>query len=214
MFQEFSSNYKSGSVMFAEYQQDDFREKIILEKRKGANLRCELFTKISGNTHHVFSGIFRGCLSSLLQELPPNARISIAHIVPAETANGFTWLKIVETVMNEREINSEPRQSIFFTWELNGNSGKTNLYEMEDSLDALEEIRNIVCANGVIKICPYCAFMEYLSNTSMCLRNLDPDEFLDVQERMNKRRAFSEYYGKIAWDIEEFHFCSAFLERE
>jgi hypothetical protein len=216
MSQKYLENYKSATAINAEFQVGTYRETIAIEKRKSSKLGCVLYTEISGIKYRIYSGLYRGCLKSLIQKLPPNSRILIEHTIPAEDEKGILWINIRENILSRTEAIETPRELVFLTSTISGNDFQTNVYDLEDTLDALKELRDIFNTNGVkiIKVCPYCVFNNYYSNTSLCLRDLETSEIRETHERIQSRKDFFEYYEKIAWDIEEFHFCSAFLTNE
>lgn len=215
-FREFYLNYKSAYTISAEFQMNGIKHPINLEVRKGGKIGCEVFTIINRETHHLFSRLLRGCIYKLILELPLGASLAISHTVFVEANNIIKPLLIIEEIFRETSVNTprpltENALFIILSCTMNGNSIRTRAYESDEIYGALDELKVKLGEEiSAIRICPYCRFIEQYANTNICLRDLTPDEFTQAQNMEKRQKNLEIYFEKIAWDIDEFHFCSAF----
>jgi hypothetical protein len=220
--QEFYINYKSASILLGKYKLNDSELQIILEIRKGAKSGCELFTEIGEVSFCLYSGLLRGCLHQMALQLPLGSIITIPHIVLIDVNEQILQLIINDEIycraVDGGERSNDQNSTVFTVLGCSffGNELRTRPYEFDDIDVALREIKEMVGKQKTIniRICPNCRFMDYYANTMICLRDLSPSEFTEVCEMRKKREMINDYYSKIAWDIDNFHYCSAFSTNE
>jgi hypothetical protein len=218
-FEEYLKHYKSAHVIWGEYSFGSVSYKISLEVRQGATNGCTLFTIIDGTTYRITSKLIRGCLYKLLSELPKGSIITIPHKIYVEEERQRKQITVYEELSSEftEDVSSEGGQIrkilILLGCEVNNNDIHTKHYESDEPYEALDELKSLLEWNKPIflRICPYCRFYENYANSSICLRDLSQIEYAQVQELIKKRMDLQGYYEKIAWDLDVFHFCDAFL---
>lgn len=220
--QEFYLHYKTASVILGIYKHNDIVSQIILENRKGAKSGCELSTEINGISLRLYSGLLRGCLYKLALELPLESLITIPHVVFIDRDGHISQLIINEEiycrVIQDIDDVTDMNRQVFTALDckFKGKEIRTKPYDFDDVDVALREIKDIASEekNITIHICPNCQFIDYYANTMICLRDLNPSEYVVVREMRKRRNVINNYYNKIAWDIDDFHYCSAFSARD
>jgi hypothetical protein len=223
--QDYFMNYKSAYTILADYRLDDLQTRVILEIRKGAKLGCELFTVIAGIPYHVYSKLLRGCMTRLFLELPQRSSIMLPHSVGIGI-NGHSaqLIEVEETYTSTtscvEDISTfhESNPSIFLSYRDDDVEFHTSQYEIDDIDEALKELKTLLedrhNARVTIRTCRFCHFMSQYANTEICLRDIKSQDFNVVQEMILRREHPVKYYKRIAWDVDEFHQCSAFISDE
>lgn len=218
-FSQFLINYKSAYNIFLECQMNGVKYPLNLEIRKSGKCGCELFTTLNGTTYQLFSGNLGGCIHRFVQSLPQGSTIEIPHRVFVEVKDSLESLLIIEEISQSPNIHSDNsaignNPSLILRGRLGDQSIQTQVYESDDLFDALSEFESkLKQENVIIRVCANCHFYDQLLNKEVCLRDLPSDKISQIRGPRAKRLSPEIYFEKIAWDMDHFHFCSAFTKR-
>lgn len=222
-FYNYYMNYKNAYSILGKYSLLGLESDILLEIRKSGKLGCEIYTTIKDITYNVSSGLLKGCLKKLLLELPEGSSIILPHQVHVRDQNGQVSKMVVkENIFNHLKEDSLSIDIdtnitlVLLSFVTNGEEFYTSPYDYDDISSALDDIKKELEKKYslTIQICQQCQFLEDYANTMICLRDLNSNELESAKVLRKARKSLSGYYEKIAWDIEDFHYCSAFTSRK
>jgi hypothetical protein len=216
---KYIENFQDPYTILAEYRLLDIRSTIALEIRKSTR-GCMAHTVIDGIPYCVVGGDIEGCVWKILKQLPKDSMIIIPHPIPIETDRQIFPFVIYEEFcygMRRGEENlpeASPDTCLAFRWQLNGEEARIEFRGRDDIEGFVGALQRFACEKRIktLKICLFCSFYLYYLNLSVCARDLLPDEFEHAQELLMKRELLVRYYGKMAWNMETFHYCAAFVK--
>lgn len=216
MSEQLEINSSVGHSWYATYRDSVGSEIIVLEVRHTPKKGFLLHTKIRGTEYHFFEMKFMNILQVLIENLPPDASLTLSHQLLLHQNGADRVVQLDECIQGYR-TGKNVDAGYQFALTVDGQTYATTL--TPDASFALDELVSQIGENVYFKICGFCDYMyedgmyggtDDRHDLMYCFRD-HPDVLNKIRSMMRKTPSFPMTLFDIALqDVDLLHSCSAF----